>query len=59
MFIFKQGLKEKVANRLQVHSSYDELHKEIPKEVLPEDFGGDLPRLQKLEGKLIFSDDSL
>ncbi|XP_052738972.1 alpha-tocopherol transfer protein-like [Bicyclus anynana] len=49
VFIFKQGLKEKVANRLQVHSSYEDLQKEIPKEVLPEDYGGVLPSCSKLQ----------
>ncbi|XP_039752590.1 alpha-tocopherol transfer protein-like [Pararge aegeria] len=49
VFLIKQGLKEKVANRLQVHSSYEELHKEVPKDVLPEDYGGDLPSCSKLE----------
>ncbi|XP_045770025.1 alpha-tocopherol transfer protein-like [Maniola jurtina] len=49
VFLLKQALKEKVANRLMVHSSYDELHKEIPKEILPKDFGGDLQSCSELE----------
>ncbi|XP_045454112.1 uncharacterized protein LOC123663481 [Melitaea cinxia] len=48
VFIIKQGLKEKVANRLHVHNTYEELHKEIPKEVLPKDFDGDGPSCAKL-----------
>ncbi|CAH2093972.1 unnamed protein product [Euphydryas editha] len=48
VYLIKQGLKEKVANRLHVHGTYDELHKEIPKEILPKDYGGDGPSCAKL-----------
>lgn len=55
VFIVKQGLKEKVANRLHVHNTFEELHKEIPKEVLPKDFGGDGPSCAKLAGILVYN----
>ncbi|XP_050353560.1 alpha-tocopherol transfer protein-like [Nymphalis io] len=48
VFLIKQGLKEKVAKRLHVHSSYEELYKEIPKEILPKDYGGDGPSCASL-----------
>ncbi|CAK1541712.1 unnamed protein product [Leptosia nina] len=48
VFLIKQGLKEKVASRLHVHSSYEDLHKHVPKEILPKDFDGDGPCLSKL-----------
>ncbi|XP_047525222.1 uncharacterized protein LOC125063050 [Pieris napi] len=48
VFLIKQGLKEKVASRLHVHNSYADLHKHIPKEILPKDFDGDGPSLIKL-----------
>nr|XP_034827499.1 alpha-tocopherol transfer protein-like isoform X1 [Maniola hyperantus] len=46
--LIKQGLKEKVASRLHVHSSYEELHNEISKEILPKEYGGDGPTCEKL-----------
>ncbi|XP_047538169.1 alpha-tocopherol transfer protein-like [Vanessa atalanta] len=51
VFLIKQGLKEKVAKRLHVHSSYEELYKEIPKEILPKDYGGDGPSCANLAEK--------
>ncbi|XP_032527833.1 alpha-tocopherol transfer protein-like [Danaus plexippus] len=48
VFILKQGLKEKVASRLTVHTTYEDFHKEVPKEILPKDFDGDGPSLSKL-----------
>ncbi|CAH2052272.1 unnamed protein product, partial [Iphiclides podalirius] len=41
VFVMKQALKEKIANRILVHSTYEELHQHIPKEILPKDYGGD------------------
>lgn len=54
VFIIKQGLREKIASRLHVHSSYEDLYKEIPKEYLPEDYGGDVPSCEKLASKRYF-----
>ncbi|CAH0713630.1 unnamed protein product, partial [Brenthis ino] len=48
VFVLKQGLKEKVASRLYVHNSYEDLHKEIPKQILPKEYGGDGPSCEKL-----------
>ncbi|XP_049879544.1 uncharacterized protein LOC126376277 isoform X2 [Pectinophora gossypiella] len=48
VFLLKQALREKVASRLHVHSSYEELHKHIPKEILPKDYGGDAPSMAKI-----------
>ena len=38
----------KVANRVHVHDTYEDLHKHIPKEILPKDFGGDEMSCDKL-----------
>ncbi|KAJ8958465.1 hypothetical protein NQ318_002254 [Aromia moschata] len=46
--IVKQLLKPKMAARLFVHDSMDKLFDYIPKEVLPEDYGGDEMSLRKL-----------
>ncbi|KAJ8712719.1 hypothetical protein PYW08_008023 [Mythimna loreyi] len=48
IFVLKQALREKVANRVHVHNSYEDLHKYIPKEILPKDYGGDEPSISKL-----------
>lgn len=48
IFILKQTLKEKVANRIFVHNSYEDLHKHIPKSILPADYNGDEPTVAKL-----------
>lgn len=36
----KPFLKEKIRNRIFVHSNMDTLHNYIPKDVLPEEYGG-------------------
>ncbi|XP_039752555.1 alpha-tocopherol transfer protein-like [Pararge aegeria] len=46
--LIKQGLKEKVANRLHVHNTYEDLHKEISKEILPKEYGGESLTCEKL-----------
>ncbi|VVC96105.1 unnamed protein product, partial [Leptidea sinapis] len=48
VLILKQALKPKVAGRIYIHDSYEDLQKHIPKEILPEDFGGNGPRIAKL-----------
>ena len=40
-----------MANRVHVHSSYEDLHKHIPREILPKDYGGDETSLNKLSGE--------
>ncbi|VVC96104.1 unnamed protein product [Leptidea sinapis] len=62
VLVVKQGLKAKVATRIYVHNSYADLHKYIPKEILPEDFDGDGPSLIKLAEQwkeMIKSDESV
>uniref|UniRef100_A0A2H1WHW8 SFRICE_018148 n=1 Tax=Spodoptera frugiperda TaxID=7108 RepID=A0A2H1WHW8_SPOFR len=48
VFILKQALREKVANRVHVHNSYEDLQKHIPREILPKDYGGDDQSVAKL-----------
>lgn len=48
VFLLKQALREKVANRVHVHDSYEDFYKHIPREILPKDYGGDEPSLSKL-----------
>nr|XP_023020980.1 alpha-tocopherol transfer protein-like isoform X2 [Leptinotarsa decemlineata] len=42
----KPFLKEKLKNRIFVHSDQESLHKYIPKDVLPEEYGGTAGKLQ-------------
>lgn len=51
IFLLKQALREKVANRVHVHSTYADLHKHIPKEIIPEDYDGDEQSCAKLSGE--------
>ncbi|KAJ2937363.1 hypothetical protein O0L34_g14255 [Tuta absoluta] len=48
VFLLKQALREKVASRLHVHPTYEDLQLHIPKEVLPVDYGGEAPTCAKL-----------
>lgn len=43
----KPFLKEKIKNRIFVHSDMESLHKMVPKDVLPEEYGGDAGPSQK------------
>ncbi|KAF7281596.1 alpha-tocopherol transfer protein-like [Rhynchophorus ferrugineus] len=43
----KPFLKEKIRNRIHLHSNYESLHKAIPKEILPEEYGGTAGTLQE------------
>jgi len=42
----KPFLKEKIRNRIFVHNTFDSLHKMIPKDVLPVEYGGSAGKLQ-------------
>ncbi|KAK7091457.1 alpha-tocopherol transfer protein-like [Littorina saxatilis] len=43
--ILKQFMKEKILKRIQIHGpKFDKLHESIPKDILPEDFEGSLPK---------------
>ncbi|XP_046964322.1 uncharacterized protein LOC124533191 isoform X2 [Vanessa cardui] len=46
--LLKQVLKEKISSRVYIHNSYEDLHKEIPKEILPEEYGGESTSCAKL-----------
>lgn len=52
MFLLKQALREKVASRIHVHNSFADLHKHVPKEILPKDYDGDDQSIEQLSGKL-------
>lgn len=47
----KPFLKEKIRNRIFVHSDMDSLYKYVPKEMLPEEYGGKAGKVQDLHGK--------
>ncbi|XP_073948223.1 alpha-tocopherol transfer protein-like [Choristoneura fumiferana] len=49
VFLLKQGMKQKVAERIHVHSTYEDFHEHVPKEILPKDYGGDAPSVEKLD----------
>ncbi|XP_044737796.1 alpha-tocopherol transfer protein-like [Chrysoperla carnea] len=42
----KPFIKEKIRNRIHIHSDMESLHKFIPKDVLPEEYGGTAGKLQ-------------
>ncbi|CAH0713623.1 unnamed protein product, partial [Brenthis ino] len=47
--IFKQVLNPKVADRIQILKSKEELHKVISKSILPKDYGGEERSLKELQ----------
>lgn len=46
----KPFLKEKIRNRIFMHSKLDTLYEHIPREILPEEYGGDAGPVQALYG---------
>ncbi|KAL1502439.1 hypothetical protein ABEB36_007580 [Hypothenemus hampei] len=46
----KAMLKEKMRKRIHVHKDWKQLHKHVPEEVLPEDYGGKCLTLNVLHG---------
>ncbi|XP_015588152.1 retinol-binding protein pinta [Cephus cinctus] len=46
--IFKRFMKDKLRQRIKVHSTVDKVYDYIPKQVLPSDYGGDGPSVAKL-----------
>ncbi|KAJ8949208.1 hypothetical protein NQ318_021701 [Aromia moschata] len=42
----KPFLKEKIRNRIHLHSELESLHKFIPKDILPEEYGGSAGKVQ-------------
>lgn len=49
----KPFIKEKIRNRIHIHSDMESLHKFIPKDVLPEEYGGTAGKLQVFHGELV------
>lgn len=47
----KPFIKEKIRNRIHVHSDLESLHKFVPKDILPEEYGGSAGKLQTFHGK--------
>ncbi|KRT85384.1 CRAL-TRIO domain containing protein, partial [Oryctes borbonicus] len=43
----KPFIKEKIRNRIHVHQDMDSLHKFVPKEILPEEYGGTAGKVQE------------
>ena len=50
--IVKQALRENLVGRLHVHSTYEDLHRAVSKDIIPEDYGGNSLSVSKLSGKL-------
>ena len=48
---FKQFVSEKIGNRMYVQRTVEDLHKVIPRELLPSDYGGDQKSVDSLHGK--------
>nr|ATY51909.1 CTD15 [Heliconius melpomene] len=46
--ILKQALRENLVGRLHVHSTYEDLHKATPKDIIPENYGGNSLSVEKL-----------
>lgn len=46
----KPFLKEKIRNRIFMHSNLDTLYDHVPKDILPEEYGGKAGPIQKLHG---------
>ncbi|XP_073996332.1 alpha-tocopherol transfer protein-like [Rhodnius prolixus] len=47
----KPFLKEKIKNRIHVHPDLESLHKQIPKEILPTEYGGDAGPIAAINAK--------
>nr|ATY51949.1 CRAL-TRIO domain-containing protein [Bicyclus anynana] len=52
VYLFKSALNKKVAERIHVHNNVDTLHKHIPKDILPSDYGGQAKSLLELSNDL-------
>lgn len=46
----KPFLKEKIRNRIYVHGSLDKLYEYVPREILPEEYGGQAGPIQAIHG---------
>lgn len=50
----KQFFSPKVMERIVIHDSVEELHKYLPKQYLPKDYGGEQPYLMEFKGNCLF-----
>lgn len=48
----KPFLKEKIRERIHIHSNLEDLYKFVPKEMLPTEYGGDIGSIKDLNGEL-------
>lgn len=49
----KPLLKEKIRNRVHIHTDgLESLYKFVPKDILPEEYGGTAGKLQEFHGKV-------
>ncbi|CAG9858108.1 unnamed protein product [Phyllotreta striolata] len=51
--IAKKFMKKKMADRIQIHKSIEELYKYVPQELMPADYGGKQPSINEMIGNLI------
>ncbi|OWR55139.1 CRAL/TRIO domain-containing protein [Danaus plexippus plexippus] len=51
--IIKQGMSEKLGKRINVHKSLDSIYNFVPKDIMPEDYGGSEKTLQQLHENLL------
>lgn len=49
----KPFLKEKIRERIHIHSNLEDLYKFVPKEMLPQEYGGNAGPIKDLNGELI------
>ncbi|KAJ8711046.1 hypothetical protein PYW07_008288 [Mythimna separata] len=51
--IFKHLVSEKIVNRIYVQPTLEDLHKAIPKEILPVEYGGNERSIEKLRSEFV------
>jgi CRAL/TRIO domain len=51
--IFYSFLSEKIRNRVFIHATFEDLHTKIPREFLPECYGGTAGTVQSIAGELL------
>jgi hypothetical protein len=51
----KPFIKEKIRNRIHIHSDMESLYKFVPKDILPEEYGGTAGKIDDFNGKFIQS----
>lgn len=52
MKIFLSLVSEKIRGRVFMHTSFESLHKILPKTVLPKEYGGDAGTIEDIAGKI-------